>query len=166
MGAQIAPDSMHRYAYVNWLFREGSRFRRFLTDAAVSGTVTCTAALFLLNIILWNHLTSLRSGFDHFSNRIRKAMTDGDLDQGGCVDPFLWSLIVNPRDVVMADLENVWLLSRLLWIEKRLDGGLRDRLRAALLQFLFAEDKGVDSMWSPAQFRAAVFRDLGLHIEE
>lgn len=166
MAAQITPDSMHRYAYVHWLFRDGTRFRRFLSDATVSGTATCTATLFLLNIVLWNYLTSLRSGFDHFSSRIRKAMIDGALDQGGCVDPFLWSLIVDPRNVVMADLENVWLLSRLLWIEKRLNGGLRDKLRAALLQFLSAEDEGVETrMWSPAQLRAAVYHDLGLNIE-
>jgi len=166
MAASSTSDNMYQDAHVHWLLRAGSQIRRLLTEAAVSGAVACTATLFLLNIVSWNYLTSLRSGLDYFSKRIEKATVDGNLDRGGCIDPFLWSLIVDPRNVLMADLENVWLLSRLLWIEKRLDGELRGRIRAALLQFLFSEGEGAeDSIWSPEQFRAAVFQDLGLNTE-
>ena len=57
----------------------------------------------------------------------------------------LWTLMTDPDTYSLSCPERVWLMSRILWVTKRLDSHFMARFHTTMLQFLFGSELNTDT---------------------
>ena len=149
---------------VSEYFAMDTPIRQVLERSAQEHQPFGIAILLCLNVILWEW----RSHAENVIYRVlaRFQIKDlGALSTRSALETLLWLLYTGANGAKLQQVDSLYLVSRRLFIEKRLAPLHRQRLSYTLAQFLHGEEvQGLPAPWTPDQFRVQVFQDLRLQL--